>query len=68
MPYFRRMHTPALLRNMLVALVAMAVLYLGRTVFIPLLYSLLVALVLYPLVAKLERGGVPRWRPCTPYR
>ncbi|MBK9764386.1 MAG: AI-2E family transporter [Flavobacteriales bacterium] len=55
------MHTPALLRNMLVALVAMVILYLGRTVFIPLLYSLLVALVLYPLVAKLERGGVPRW-------
>jgi len=56
------MHTTTpLLRNLLIALVALVVLYLGRTVFIPLTYGLLAALVLYPLVAKLERKGVPRW-------
>lgn len=36
-------------------------LYLGSTIFIPLFYSLLVALVLYPLVARLERRGAPLW-------
>ncbi len=56
------MHTTSpLLRNLLTTLAALAILYLGRTVLIPLFYSLLVALVIYPLVSKLERKRVPRW-------
>lgn len=56
-----RMVTSPLLRNLLITLAMLAILYLGRTVLIPLFYSLLVALVIYPLVSKLERKGVPRW-------
>jgi predicted PurR-regulated permease PerM len=55
------MTTSPLLRNLLISLCVLAILYLGRTVFIPLFYSVLVALVLYPLVARLERNRVPRW-------
>lgn len=55
------MSSSPLLRNLLVTLAVLAILYLGRYVFIPLFYSLLVALVLYPLVARLERNRVPRW-------
>jgi predicted PurR-regulated permease PerM len=35
--------------------------YLGRHILIPLGYSLLVALVLHPLVSRMERRGTPRW-------
>lgn len=59
--YFRRVQPSPLLRNLLIALCVIALLYLGRAVLIPLLYGLLVALVLYPLVARLERRGLPRW-------
>ncbi len=56
------MHTTSpLLRNLLITLSVLVILYLGRSVLIPLFYSLLVALVLYPMVAKLELKGVPRW-------
>ncbi len=50
-----------LLRNLLITLSVLVILYLGRTVLIPLFYSLLVALVLYPLVSKLEQKGLRRW-------
>jgi len=56
------MHTTSpLLRNLLITLSVLVILYLGRTVLIPLFYSLLVALVIYPLVSKLEQKRVPRW-------
>ncbi|MCW5898245.1 MAG: AI-2E family transporter [Flavobacteriales bacterium] len=55
------MPSSPLLRNLLITLAVLAILYLGRYVFIPLFYSLLVALVLYPMVARLERNQVPRW-------
>ncbi|MEZ4755421.1 MAG: AI-2E family transporter [Flavobacteriales bacterium] len=38
-----------------------ALLYLGRYIFIPLAYGLLVALVLHPVVVRLEARGVPGW-------
>jgi len=38
-----------------------AVLHLGRYVLIPLAYGLLVALVLHPVVCRLEARGVARW-------
>jgi predicted PurR-regulated permease PerM len=50
-----------LLRNLLIALCIGLLMYLGRYILIPLGYSLLVALVLHPLVARLERRGTPRW-------
>lgn len=52
---------PSVASGLLVTIAALTVLYLGRYVFIPLFYSLLVALVLYPLVARMERNRVPRW-------
>jgi predicted PurR-regulated permease PerM len=51
----------SLLELLLIAIAALLLLYVGRSVFIPLFYSLLVALVLYPMVARLERHGLPRW-------
>ena len=51
----------ALLRNLLITLCVLALLYLGRTVLIPLFYGLLVALVIYPLVSRMERARWPRW-------
>lgn len=60
------MHTSStLLRNLLIILALLALLFLGRTVLIPLFYGLLLALVLYPLVAKLEQRRVPRWMAIT---
>jgi predicted PurR-regulated permease PerM len=53
--------SPSLLRNLYVALALCTILYLGRYVFIPLAYGLLVALVLHPMVSRMERRGVPRW-------
>lgn len=47
--------------SILIAFAVLVILYLGRNVFIPLFYSLLVSLVLYPMVAGMERKGVPRW-------
>lgn len=54
-----------LLRNLYIAIGVGVLLYLGRYVLIPLAYGLLVALVLYPLVARLEARGVPRWAAIT---
>ncbi len=48
------------LRWTLPAVALIALLYVGAPVLIPLLYALLLALVLYPLVAGLERRGWPR--------
>ena len=50
-----------LLRNLLIALCIGLLMYLGRYILIPLGYSLLVALVLHPLVSRMERRGTPRW-------
>ncbi|MBL7963431.1 MAG: AI-2E family transporter [Flavobacteriales bacterium] len=47
-------------RNLLIAMAVVSILYVGRNVLIPLAYSLLVALILYPIVARLERNRVPR--------
>ena len=51
----------SLLELLLIVIGVLLLLHLGAPVLIPLFYSLLVALVLYPLVAKLESRGVPRW-------
>jgi predicted PurR-regulated permease PerM len=44
-----------------ILLALLLLLHLGSTIAIPLFYSLLVALVLYPFVSRLERSGAPRW-------
>lgn len=44
----------------LTVLVSAVLLYLGRAVFVPLAYSVLLAFVLYPMVKTLERLRVPR--------
>jgi predicted PurR-regulated permease PerM len=54
------MPSDKLLRTLLVTLAGAALLYLGRHLFIPLSYGLLVALVLHPFVAGMEHRGVPR--------
>ena len=46
--------------NLLIAAVVIALLYVGKPILVPLLYSLLIAIVLYPMVARLERAGIPR--------
>ncbi len=53
--------TRTLAEWLVITLGFIVLLYLGSTIFIPLFYSLLVALVLYPLVARLERRGAPLW-------
>ena len=50
-----------LLRNLLLTLVLGAILYLGRSFLIPVAYSMLLALVLYPVVVRVEGWGWPRW-------
>jgi predicted PurR-regulated permease PerM len=55
----------SLLRDLYIVLGIGAILYLGRYVLIPLAYGLLVALVLYPLVSRLESRGLPRWAAIT---
>ena len=45
--------------QLLIALAAIALLYLGRAVLVPLAYGLLTAMVLYPFVVRLERRGLP---------
>ncbi len=42
----------------LIALAVIALLYIGKAVFIPLCYSLLLAIVLYPMVSRLEKRGL----------
>ncbi|ARS34326.1 AI-2E family transporter [Pontibacter actiniarum] len=37
------------------------ILYVGRTLFIPLSFALLISFVLYPICKWLERKGLPRW-------
>lgn len=55
------MDRPAHIRDrLLIVMAVIALLYVGRTVLVPLCYSLLLAMVLYPIVARLERKGVPR--------
>ncbi|MCB9169505.1 MAG: AI-2E family transporter [Flavobacteriales bacterium] len=49
------------LRSALTTLAVIALLYLGRTILVPLCYGFLIAMVLYPLVVRLERLGLPRW-------
>ena len=44
--------------QILIALAVIALLYVGKALFIPLAYSLLLALVLYPMVARMERRGM----------
>jgi predicted PurR-regulated permease PerM len=44
----------------LITTVVIALLYVGKAVFIPLSYSLLLAMVLYPMVSRLERRGLNR--------
>lgn len=44
----------------LIALALIALLYVGRPILVPLAYSLLTAMVLYPFVSRMEKRGVPR--------
>ncbi|MFZ1333614.1 MAG: AI-2E family transporter [Flavobacteriales bacterium] len=46
--------------HLLIALGFIALLYVGKALFIPLAYSLLLALVMYPMVARMERRGISR--------
>jgi predicted PurR-regulated permease PerM len=46
--------------QLLIALAVIALLYLGRSVLVPLAYGLLTAMVLYPFVVRMERRGFPR--------
>ena len=36
------------------------IMYMGKTVFIPLFFGFLVAMLLYPLMRRLEKVGIPR--------
>lgn len=42
------------------AVVLLAILYFGQTLFVPMSYGLLIAMVLYPFCLRLERMGWPR--------
>jgi predicted PurR-regulated permease PerM len=55
------MQRRSVLEYLLLCLSVILLLYIGAPVFIPLFYSLLLALVLFPLVQKAERRGLPRW-------
>ena len=46
--------------QLLITLSVIALLYMGRSVLVPLAYGLLTAMVLYPFVARMERSGLPR--------
>ncbi|MBK8338877.1 MAG: AI-2E family transporter [Flavobacteriales bacterium] len=46
--------------QLLIALAVIALLFVGRSILVPLAYSLLTAMVLYPVVSRMERGGIPR--------
>ena len=46
--------------RLFIALAMITLLYLGRSVLVPLAYGLLTAMVLYPFVARMERRGLPR--------
>jgi predicted PurR-regulated permease PerM len=50
-----------LLRWLMIGLGLLVLLHWGAPILIPLLYSLLIALVLYPLVSRLEKHHWPRW-------
>jgi len=49
-----------LLRWLQYAVLGSAILYVGRQIFIPLSFALLISFVLYPLCARLERTGLGR--------
>lgn len=46
--------------QLLIALAVIALLYLGRSVLVPLAFGLLTAMVLYPFVVRMEQRGFPR--------
>lgn len=46
--------------QVLIAMAVFVILYVGKALFIPLAYSLLLALVLYPMVARMEKSGLNR--------
>lgn len=52
--------TARLRDRLLIGVLVGALLYAGRTVMIPLAYSVLLAMVLHPFVSGLERRGLPR--------
>lgn len=56
----RNNNTHLLLRILQVILFTSVILYFGRTLFIPICYGLLIAIVLYPLCRWLELHGWPR--------
>lgn len=49
-----------IINGLLIAAVALPLLYFGKTLFIPLFYGLFIAIVLYPICRWLEKKGVPR--------
>lgn len=53
-------NTSAILKRIQIILFGAAILYFGRTLFVPLAYSLLIALVLYPVCKWLEAHRWPR--------
>lgn len=58
--YLYRMSESRTRDRLLIGLAVLALLYVGKALFIPLAYSLLLALVLYPAVVRMERRGLPR--------
>src|SRR5262245_41587465 len=47
--------------RLLIALSVILLLHFGRSILIPLAYSVLMAMILHPFVARMERYGLPRW-------
>lgn len=52
--------TPDLSRILLTVFLVLALMYFGRSVLVPLAFSVLIAFVIHPVCARLERVGVPR--------
>ena len=57
-PYF--VHMQRLRDQLLITCAVVALLYVGRAVFVPLAFALLIAMILYPSVARMERAGLAR--------
>jgi len=54
------MRTTGVLRLLLIFFISCLILYFGKAVFIPMLYGLLIAMVMYPVCRGMEQKGMPR--------
>jgi predicted PurR-regulated permease PerM len=53
-------NTQSFLKHLQIVLFAAVILYFGKTIFVPISYGLLIAMVLYPVCKRLERRRWPR--------